>query len=153
MNDFTIEELHTIYKSLRLTSVIVGDFLDFDDLMLKIKGRYDSYQDKDDEPIVNVDYESMTIDEFQYSTTTFLPVRAHNCLKSENINTIKQLLGWCEHRLLKTPNLGPKSLKDIVDFLQTKGLKLGSIPGYDSFDAGGLSSYSKCYSCKKKESA
>lgn len=46
-----------------------------------------------------------------------LTVRSHNCLTSENIKTIGQLIANTEHELLRTPNLGRKSLKEIKDEL------------------------------------
>lgn len=53
-----------------------------------------------------------------------LTIRSTNCLKAENIYTISDLLKWSEKELLKTPNLGIKSLTEIKDVLSTKGLRL-----------------------------
>jgi DNA-directed RNA polymerase subunit alpha len=49
-----------------------------------------------------------------------LTVRSINCLTSENIKTIGQLVSVTEHELLRTPNLGRKSLKEIKDELFNK---------------------------------
>jgi DNA-directed RNA polymerase alpha subunit len=49
-----------------------------------------------------------------------LTVRSINCLTAENINTIGQLISKTENDLLKTPNLGRKSLKEIKDDLFNK---------------------------------
>ncbi len=54
-----------------------------------------------------------------------LTVRAANCLKAENINTIADLVQRSESDLLKTPNLGKKSLTEIKNVLATRGLHLG----------------------------
>ena len=54
-----------------------------------------------------------------------LTVRSANCLKGENIYTIGDLVGRTEMELLKTPNLGKKSLNEIKDILTNKGLSLG----------------------------
>jgi DNA-directed RNA polymerase subunit alpha len=54
-----------------------------------------------------------------------LTVRAANCLKAENINTIADLVQRTESDLLKTPNLGKKSLTEIKNVLQARDLKLG----------------------------
>lgn len=54
-----------------------------------------------------------------------LPVRAYNCLKHYSIYYIGDLVQKTESQLLKTPNLGKKSLKDIKDILSVKGLSLG----------------------------
>ena len=53
-----------------------------------------------------------------------LTVRSERCLKAEEIYTVTQLLGCTEQRLLKTPNLGRKSIKEIIDCLNARGLKL-----------------------------
>jgi DNA-directed RNA polymerase subunit alpha len=53
-----------------------------------------------------------------------LTVRAEHCLKAEEIYTITQLTGCTEQRLLKTPNLGRKSLKEIIERLNERGLNL-----------------------------
>ena len=53
-----------------------------------------------------------------------LTVRSEHCLKAEEIYTVTQLLGCTENRLLKTPNLGRKSLKEIIERLNERGLKL-----------------------------
>lgn len=54
-----------------------------------------------------------------------LTVRSANCLKAENIFHIGDLIQRTEVDLLKTPNLGKKSLTEIKDVLATKGLSLG----------------------------
>jgi DNA-directed RNA polymerase alpha subunit len=53
-----------------------------------------------------------------------LTVRSEHCLKAEEIYTITQLIGCTEQRLLKTPNLGRKSIKEIIERLNERGLKL-----------------------------
>ena len=54
-----------------------------------------------------------------------LTVRSANCLKAESIYYIGDLIQRTEVELLKTPNLGKKSLTEIKDVLATKGLSLG----------------------------
>ena len=54
-----------------------------------------------------------------------LTVRSANCLKAENINFIGDLVLKTENELLKTPNLGKKSLTEIKDVLATRDLSLG----------------------------
>jgi DNA-directed RNA polymerase subunit alpha len=54
-----------------------------------------------------------------------LTVRSANCLKAENIYYVGDLIQRSEMELLKTPNLGRKSLTEIKDVLGTKGLSLG----------------------------
>ena len=54
-----------------------------------------------------------------------LTVRSANCLKAENIYYIGDLIQRSETELLKTPNLGRKSLNEIKEVLATRGLTLG----------------------------
>lgn len=55
-----------------------------------------------------------------------LTVRSANCLKAENIYYIGDLIQRTETELLKTPNLGRKSLNEIKEVLASRGLTLGS---------------------------
>ena len=54
-----------------------------------------------------------------------LTVRSANCLKAENIYYIGDLIQRTENELLKTPNLGRKSLNEIKEVLAQRGLTLG----------------------------
>jgi DNA-directed RNA polymerase subunit alpha len=54
-----------------------------------------------------------------------LTVRSANCLKAENINYIGDLVQKTEVELLRTPNLGKKSLTEIKQVLDNHGLQLG----------------------------
>lgn len=55
-----------------------------------------------------------------------LTVRSTNCLKAESIFLIGDLIHKTEFDLLKTPNLGKKSLNEIKDVLASKGFSLGT---------------------------
>ena len=55
-----------------------------------------------------------------------LTVRSTNCLKAESIFLIGDLLQRTEFDLLKTPNLGKKSLNEIKDVLASRGFSLGT---------------------------
>ena len=55
-----------------------------------------------------------------------LTVRSANCLKAEHIYYIGDLVQRTEQNLLKTPNLGKKSLQEIKDVLAQRGLSLGT---------------------------
>jgi len=55
-----------------------------------------------------------------------LTVRSANCLKAENIYYIGDLIQRTETELLKTPNLGRKSLNEIKEVLASRGRALGS---------------------------
>jgi DNA-directed RNA polymerase subunit alpha len=55
-----------------------------------------------------------------------LTVRSANCLKAENLYYIGDLVQRTETELLKTPNLGKKSLTEIKDVLASHGLTLGT---------------------------
>ena len=56
-----------------------------------------------------------------------LTVRSTNCLKAESIFLIGDLIQRSEFDLVKTPNLGKKSLNEIKDVLASKGLSLGMV--------------------------
>lgn len=56
-----------------------------------------------------------------------LTVRSANCLKSENIRYIGELLQRSDSELMKTPNFGRKSLNEIKGKLSTYGYSLGTI--------------------------
>jgi DNA-directed RNA polymerase alpha subunit len=53
-----------------------------------------------------------------------LSVRASKCLEADEIYTIGQLVYYTENDLLKTPNLGRRSLNEIKEKLAERGLKL-----------------------------
>ena len=54
-------------------------------------------------------------------------VESANCLKAENIHYIGDLVSRMESDLLRTPNLGKKSLNEIKEVLASRGLSLGLI--------------------------
>ncbi len=54
-----------------------------------------------------------------------LGVRSTNCLKAENIYFIGDLVQRSENELMKTPNLGKKSLNEIKESLKSHELELG----------------------------
>lgn len=54
-----------------------------------------------------------------------LSVRSSNCLKTENISYIGQLIKKTEPEMLRTPNFGKKSLDEIKNILVDMGLNLG----------------------------
>jgi DNA-directed RNA polymerase alpha subunit len=53
-----------------------------------------------------------------------MTVRTRNCLRAERIETIEDLIMCTPNDLLKMPNLGRRSLNEIIDVLAKKGLKL-----------------------------
>lgn len=54
-----------------------------------------------------------------------LSVRAYNCLKSANINTIGELVSRDEQDLLKFRNFGKKSLSELIEVIEEKNLEFG----------------------------
>lgn len=55
-----------------------------------------------------------------------LTVRSTNCLKAEDIHYVGDLVQRTEHELMRTPNLGKKSLTEISTVLSEHGLSLGT---------------------------
>ena len=62
----------------------------------------------------------MTIEELDLS------VRAFNCLKRANINTVEDLINKTEDEMMKVRNLGRKSLDEVIDKLNKLGFSLRS---------------------------
>ena len=58
-----------------------------------------------------------SIDDLDFS------VRAYNCLKRANINTLGDLTEKTELEMMKIRNLGKKSLKEVIDKIKDMGLK------------------------------
>ena len=61
---------------------------------------------------------SMSIDDLELS------VRSHNCLKRANINTVEDLIKKSREDMLKVKNLGAKSLDEVIEKINSLGLKL-----------------------------
>lgn len=57
-------------------------------------------------------------------------VRTLNCLLAERISTVADLLQYSEHDLLRTPNLGRKSLDEIKEVLLGNGWQLSATSKY-----------------------
>ncbi|MFC6980939.1 DNA-directed RNA polymerase subunit alpha [Microbulbifer taiwanensis] len=76
-----------------------------------------------------------------------LTVRSANCLKAENIYYIGDLIQRTEVELLKTPNLGKKSLTEIKDVLASRGLSLGM--RLENWPPASLKGDSKLSPCKQ----
>ena len=86
-----------------------------------------------------INFEEPVVEEFKFDTEERelnrhllrkvdeleLAVRSANCLKAENVYYIGDLIQKTEVELLKTPNLGKKSLTEIKDILETHNLSLG----------------------------
>ena len=53
-----------------------------------------------------------------------LTVRSERCLKADEVYTLTQLLSCTKDRLLKTPNMGRKSVNEIIEKLAEHGYKL-----------------------------
>lgn len=58
-----------------------------------------------------------------------LTMRAYNCLKSEQVNTVEDLVRRTENELFRAPGLGKKSMEEIKEVLNQRGLKLSMKPG------------------------
>jgi len=54
-----------------------------------------------------------------------LSVRSHNCLKAASIKTIGDLVRREENEMLKFRNFGRKSLQELVEVLDDRGLEFG----------------------------
>ncbi len=104
-------------QTIKLAATILHDqlsvFVDFEKVV---------HPKVEDSPIIEDDIDPVLlrpVDDLE------LTVRSANCLKAENIFYIGDLIQRTEVELLKTPNLGKKSLTEIKDILALKGLSLG----------------------------
>jgi len=101
-------------ETIRTAATILQDQLTH---FIDLKGKKEE-EPKEDEPEVDPVL-VRPVDDLE------LTVRSANCLKAENIYYIGDLIQRTEVELLKTPNLGKKSLTEIKDVLASKGLSLG----------------------------
>jgi len=62
---------------------------------------------------------NMTLKDLNFS------VRTHNCLERANICTVRQLASMSENDLLRVRNLGRRSIDEVIDKLESIGVKLG----------------------------
>ncbi len=67
------------------------------------------------------------IREYDYENDVYLSVRTTNCLKNENIVCIGDLVQHSKVEMLKIPNFGRKSLREIQQMLANMGLHLGMV--------------------------
>ncbi len=72
---------------------------------------------------------SKYLDEINGWSWGSMSVRAINAIKNEDIRTVGELVSRSEADILRTPNLGRKSLNEIKAFLKGIGLSLGSLNG------------------------
>jgi DNA-directed RNA polymerase alpha subunit len=70
------------------------------------------------EQVLLGDKPSMLLDEVPFT------VRTSNCLRLANVYNVGQLQQWTANELLKLPNFGRKSLKEVIDELEILGLQL-----------------------------
>ncbi|PIE81271.1 MAG: DNA-directed RNA polymerase subunit alpha [Cardiobacteriales bacterium] len=87
------------------------------------------FVDIEDEIIEDIEEEEVVIDPalLRSIDDLELTVRSANCLKAEKIDYVGDLVLRTEMELLKTPNLGKKSLNEIKDVLAQQGLRLGMV--------------------------
>jgi len=104
-------------QTIRLAATILHDqlsvFVDFERVAPQVVDEASVIEDRFDPVLLR------PVDDLE------LTVRSANCLKAENIFYIGDLIQRTEVELLKTPNLGKKSLTEIKDILALKGLSLG----------------------------
>ena len=109
----TVDPEHTIKLAATILHDQLSVFVDFERVV---------HPQIEDQPVIENDIDPVLlrpVDDLE------LTVRSANCLKAENIFYIGDLIQRTEVELLKTPNLGKKSLTEIKDILALKGLSLG----------------------------
>ncbi|HIH2763816.1 MAG TPA: DNA-directed RNA polymerase subunit alpha [Candidatus Azoamicus sp.] len=106
----TISAIESLHWASKILSEQLSVFISFEKEKVDIKS---SVKDKINHELFK------TVDNLE------LTVRSANCLKAENIYYIGDLIQRSEAELLKTPNLGKKSLAEIKHVLYERGLSLG----------------------------
>lgn len=135
---------------------VIGNHVDDYNVEKRVKKYLDKIIDEkinkvlEEKYIPKIPYEDILLEDFRieseiWSPHDWLSTRVVNCLKAEGLKTIGDLLCWCDHQLLKTPNLGKKSLAEIKTILGRVNLKLGQKPKkmFNDYD-------SKCQCCVRK---
>ncbi|CAL4323454.1 DNA-directed RNA polymerase subunit alpha [Buchnera aphidicola] len=107
----TIDPENAIRTAATILSEQLSPFVDFNNIVEPVK---EEEKKPEIDPIL-----LRSVDDLE------LTVRSANCLKAETIHYIGDLVQCTEVELLKTPNLGKKSLTEIKDILASKGLSLG----------------------------
>ncbi|MBB1073001.1 DNA-directed RNA polymerase subunit alpha [Rhodoferax sp. 4810] len=111
----TVDPKEAIQRAALILRDQLSTFVELDDAGFREERREERQENHGIEPIM-----MRPVDELE------LTVRSANCLKAENIYLIGDLIQRTEVELLKTPNLGKKSLTEIKDVLANKGLALGT---------------------------
>ncbi|MBS3965318.1 MAG: DNA-directed RNA polymerase subunit alpha [Methylomonas sp.] len=109
----TVEPEHVVRSAAAILHDQLSVFVDFE----KVGEQVLTVEESKDQPIDPILLRP--VDDLE------LTVRSANCLKAENIFYIGDLIQRTEVELLRTPNLGKKSLTEIKDVLAVKGLSLG----------------------------
>jgi DNA-directed RNA polymerase subunit alpha len=110
--DGTLDPEAAIRRAATILQQQLSAFVDLDSVLLQQPKK----QEEEFDPILLRPVEDLE-----------LTVRAANCLRSENIQYIGDLVQKTETELLKTPNLGKKSLNEIKKVLMGRNLSLGMI--------------------------
>lgn len=108
--DGTIDPEEAIKRSATILQQQLLAFVDLDSSIL----REPEKQEEEIDPVLLKPVEDLE-----------LTVRSANCLKAEAVQYIGDLVQKTENDLLKTPNLGKKSLNEIKEVLESRGLSLG----------------------------
>ena len=122
----TEKELKLLGKSLHYIittagSHVIGRDYDVKKMYLKIKHTIGS----SDNTVKNSEYHLMCLLLKNKIVNCGISLRTLNCLIAWDVDTVADLVLLSKHNLLRTRNFGNKSMKEVEDFLSSKGLKLG----------------------------
>ena len=101
-------------EAIALASRILIEHLDILTKLNEIADVTGIMAEKEEDPKVKA--LETSIDDMEFS------VRAYNCLKRSNINTMQDLVNMKESEIMKIRNLGKKSLKEVIDKVKSMGL-------------------------------
>lgn len=135
--DGTVTPENALVEAAKILRKHLNPFIHFFDLGKELKPEFGEEAETPTTEAAGVPMETATREQLYQQfmlpvTELDLSVRAQNCLESENIRTISELVRMKEEDLVKLRNFGRVTLKEIEKKLQERGLRLGMTEEVDS---------------------
>lgn len=135
--DGTVTPENALVEAAKILRKHLNPFIHFFDLGKELKPEFGEEEEIPTTEAAGIPMETATREQLYQQfmlpvTELDLSVRAQNCLESENIRTISELVRMKEEDLVKLRNFGRVTLKEIEKKLQERGLRLGMTEEVDS---------------------
>lgn len=135
--DGTVTPENALVEAAKILRKHLNPFIHFFDLGKELKPEFGEEEETPTTEAAGIPMETATREQLYQQfmlpvTELDLSVRAQNCLESENIRTISELVRMKEEDLVKLRNFGRVTLKEIEKKLQERGLRLGMTEEVDS---------------------